>query len=266
MSKASQIAFESGVAKAKRYGGAAWIARARAILPGGESVVGRDAGESMENGGIVDMHVVAGSSENWAESMGSGHLRLRVHVEPGASLRWLCGRQAGAEASSREVGVSLEEGASFDYVQSFELARGQSHAEVLKVVFKGPRAKALIVSRFAQGAGSELCQEVLGHITPNAQGAEFAQSSKALRFGGAAATLIEPNLKVEVDEASARHGAAHGEVPPESAHALRARGFSPQQAETMLKQAFLAQAWEDAQASDEERRLVGLAPLEDLWN
>lgn len=255
MSKASQAAFESLRAKAaKQSQPTAW--RLGVELVGPWAIGGADElpapGQALiwfGADGVARARLGAAARAAIVEAVGPGSLDIAVSLGDGASLRWLASRESGCQASSRKIEVELGERALLEMVSSFGLADGESHAEMLGVHFLGKSAAASLVGRYAQDDRSSLCQEVMGHIGKSAAGAQFSQSAKTLRFGHPALSLIEPNLKVEVDEASASHGAAHGAVSPEALHALQARGIEAGDALAMLRGAFLRQPWEAAGAT-----------------
>lgn len=270
MSKASRAAFLALSRKAAAGPSPApWRLGAELLGPWAHGAAGElpGAGQALifvDADGAVSAKLGAGAIASIVEQMGAGAARVELSLGEGASLRWLTSRAAGP-ASSREVNAALDARSSLVMISAFGLAKGESHAELLSVAFAGKSAKAELVGRYAQDEGSSLCQEVLGHIGKSAAGAEFAQSSKTLRFGNPALSLIEPNLKVEVDEASARHGAAHGAVSAEALHALQARGIDEAQALEMLRGAFLRQPWEAAGATDQERALLKIQK-EGAWS
>lgn len=258
MSKASQAAFESLRAKAsKQRPPRAWRLGVELVGPwaiGGEGEL-PEPGQALIFFGADGMaRARLGALANAAivEEVGPGFLEMSLSLGEGASLRWLASRESGCVASSRKIEIELGERSRVEMISSFGLADGESHAEMLAVHFVGKSAAASLVGRYAQDVRSSLCQEVMGHIGKNAAGAQFSQSAKTLRFGHPALSLIEPNLKVEVDEASASHGAAHGAVSPEALHALQARGVEAGDALAMLRSAFLRQPWEASGATAEE--------------
>lgn len=234
--------------------------RSKAVQTSWKAWQGRAASES----GVHYAMIKSGSSETWTDKISAGAEKIEVNVGDGASLTWHCGRESACETSSRDIVVTLGAGSRFEMIEAFEVAENQAHGERLVVDFAGPGSSAKIVSRWAQCKGSTLCQEALGRIGPNARGARFAQSAKAIRLGKPRATLLEPNLRVEVDEASATHGAAHGAVDADLMHALMSRGLGHAQAQKMLVDAFLGAAWSGVQMSGPDRQKLGLAP-EEQW-
>lgn len=210
------------------------------------------------------INVAPGVRERRIEVFRSGARGLRVVLGEKSSLVWLVSRDGSAKSTYREINVELAEGASFEMIEAFELSAGQSHGEMLSVNFHGPRASARLVCRCVQQQGSSLCQEAFGGIGPDAAGAVFSQSAKSVRTGHAL-TLLEPNLRVEVDEATASHGAAHGALDELALHALLSRGFDPEQARSMLVEAFLGEAWTGAGLDRIDRVKLGL-PEDSLWS
>lgn len=203
-------------------------------------------------------------AERW-DVLRSGVCDWDVEVAAGACLRWAVGREAGCSASFRSMRVKLAQGASFELAQGFTLDAGCSHGEKIEIIFAGPGAKATLTSRWAQSERSTLCQESLGAMGPFSAGAIFEQSSKALRLGDGALSLIEPNLRVEIDDVSASHGAAHGPIDELALHALRARGLPDDTSRSMLAQAFVEEAWLKMNFTEIDRKKL-LLPEVEVWN
>ena len=151
----------------------------------------------------------------------------------------------------------MHEGSRLLLAEAFELGVDDCHGESIRVEMAGEGCHAELVGRWAQGLGSQLCQESLGVIRKGAPRSFFDQSSKSLKKGDARLTLLEPNLRVEVDEARANHGAAHGQVDEMSMHALMSRGLSRDLSSRLVVASFLGQAWKRAQASQEDLDRLG---------
>lgn len=203
-------------------------------------------------------------SDRW-DVLREGVCDWEVEVGAGASLRWGVGREPGCPASFRTLRVRLAAGASFEMAQGYEVDEGCAHGEKIEILFEGPGARAVVVSRWAQGPRSTLCQESLGAMGPSSAGAVFEQSSKSLRLGPGALSLIEPNLRVEIDDVSASHGAAHGPLDELALHALRSRALPDEVARRMLAQAFVEEAWVGVELTAVDRMKLGL-PEEQTWS
>jgi hypothetical protein len=196
------------------------------------------------------------SSRRISMNLGGQSRSVNIVVANGGRLTVLGRRTLDSERSSLRLCVSLGSGSSFEYIQAFELPSGHAHAEIIDIDFVGKSARANINTYCAQSSGSLWIQESSAHIEARGAGAAFKQSAKSLRLGQKAHAMIEPNLMVGIDEASASHGAAQGSPSAELLHAMQARGFELFEAMNFAKDAFLSQAiegssWENAQAECE---------------
>lgn len=88
------------------------------------------------------------------------------------------------------------------------------------------------------------------HLTARAQRADAAQSHRALLRSDQAASNATPSLEIEADDVRCSHGATTSRLDDEVRFYLRARGIPEAETDTMLMEAFLAQA-----------QLTPLAPL-----
>lgn len=224
--------------------------------PAGAGAEGVDF-EWEEGSGDWLVNVAPGVSAKWVDVVRDGSVEVRVVLGAGASLTWLVGRALGAAASSRRVGVQMREGSRLLLAEAFELGVDDCHGESITVEMGGAGCHAELAGRWAQGQGSQLCQETLGVIGKEGAKSFFGQSSKTLKKGCARLALLEPNLRVEVDEARANHGAAHGQVDELSMHALMSRGLGREEAGRLVVAAFLGHVWTSAGATEGDLARLG---------
>jgi hypothetical protein len=209
--------------------------------------------ESFNNGQRYKVLIKSGVAATWIDMIGDGFLGIDIVMEANSCLVWILNRGCHCSASSREVNIQMLGGSQLVMAEAFELNEASSHGEKVSVDMQGPGCHAKLVGRWAQNKGSQLCQETLGVISKLAPGGWFEQSSKSLKLGDSKLTLLEPNLCVEIDEAKANHGAAHGGVDELSMHALMSRGLSRDVASKMVVSSFLGQAWSSSGVSAEIR-------------
>jgi Fe-S cluster assembly scaffold protein SufB len=232
MSKASRLAFESVESK----------------LAGAEQ---------------TEIRLERGEARRCALDLGGKSRAVSVYVADGASLSICSLRGQSSERSTLRLRVVVGADSTFEYIQAFELPSGHAHAEIVEVDFSGRNSSARLVSHVAQSSGSLWIQESQATIEQRGAGARFKQAAKSLRLGERAHAIVEPMLRVVIDEASASHGAAHGSPSPELLHAMQARGFSLGEAYEFAKDAFFSQALEGTPWDGAS--LAALKPESEAW-
>jgi len=87
-------------------------------------------------------------------------------------------------------------------------------------------------------------------VAEGANGTDAGQVFRNLLLSDKARADSIPELEVLADEVKAAHGAASSPVNPEQVHYLMSRGHSPQQAETLIVEGFLIDAFSTLSDSD----------------
>lgn len=81
-------------------------------------------------------------------------------------------------------------------------------------------------------------------IASDAQQTDAAQSLRGLLANQGAAINLKPELLIYADDVKAAHGATVGALDQEALHYLATRGIPPQEAQSLLMAAFVAQNWQ----------------------
>src|ERR1051326_2687011 len=89
-------------------------------------------------------------------------------------------------------------------------------------------------------------------VAKGANGSDSRQTAKGLLLGERAEIDLKPELEILADDVKCAHGAAIGDLDPESLFYLRSRGVAEAEARAMLMRAFLGDAIE--QIADDDVR------------
>ena len=82
------------------------------------------------------------------------------------------------------------------------------------------------------------------HVHPNAQRIKADQSNKTLLFSRDAQMNTKPQLEIFADDVECSHGATIGQIEDQAMFYIKSRGISQEEAEQILEEAFLSEAWE----------------------
>ena len=94
-------------------------------------------------------------------------------------------------------------------------------------------------------------------VAEGANGSDSRQTAKGLLLGAGAEIDLKPELEILADDVKCAHGAAVGDLDPESLFYLRSRGVPEAEARALLMRAFLEDAV--AEIADESIRA-------DVWS
>ena len=81
-------------------------------------------------------------------------------------------------------------------------------------------------------------------VAHGANGADSRQTAKGLLLGNRAEIDLKPELEILADDVKCAHGAAVGDLDPESLFYLRSRGIPEAEARALLMRAFVGDAVE----------------------
>ena len=199
---------------------------------------------------------------------------LRIHLEKGASVRWLRLGQLDKNISlTSRMMVQLEENSRFDWY-NFGSDHGSTRQEMV-FDFNGPGANAHLYSAY-RADGSAICdydilmRHLVGqtysrqtfhaiasdkgqasfqskiYIAEGANDTDAGQSHKALLLSDEAMVNAYPSLEIYTDRVKCAHGATTGELDPMQIFYLRTRGISDEVARALLMEGFLAEVLQEA--------------------
>jgi Fe-S cluster assembly protein SufD len=100
----------------------------------------------------------------------------------------------------------------------------------------------LVINSACAGSSRSIATGLL-KVAEGANGTDAGQVFRNLLLSDKARADSIPELEVLADEVKAAHGAASAPVNPEQIHYLMSRGLSPQQAEAMIVEGFLIDAF-----------------------
>ncbi|MBV9541423.1 MAG: Fe-S cluster assembly protein SufD [Alphaproteobacteria bacterium] len=135
-------------------------------------------------------------------------------------------REPGANAHLS--GVSVLGGLHADVTTEVHHASGHTHSEQLFKKVVGGKGRAVYQGRITVAEGADK--------------SDSRQTAKALLMGVRAEADLKPELEIFADDVKCAHGAAVGDLDPNSLFYLRARGIPEAEARNMLVRAFLEEA------------------------
>jgi len=180
---------------------------------------------------------------------------LLIELEAGASLA-LHLLNLGAGYGRFALKVTLGAGARFSF-GAVQLAFASQTLEVVtRIVHAAPQAFSRQVVRSV--AGGQATINYLGKVVVarGADGADGAQSIRAMLLGRGASANARPELEIHADDVRCAHGCAVGELDPEALFYLAQRGLPPETARRLMLQAFVAEAFAEAGVAEGEALLA----------
>ncbi|MDE2134491.1 MAG: SufD family Fe-S cluster assembly protein [Alphaproteobacteria bacterium] len=151
----------------------------------------------------------------------------------------------GSRLSRTELHILLQDVGAEAHLSGVMVLGGEGHADVtshIEHVSGGTRSTQL----FKKVAGGKSRAVYQGKITvrEGANGSDSWQTAKALLVGDRAEADLKPELIIFADDVKCAHGAAVGDLDPESLFYLRSRGIPEREARRLLVRAFLEEAVE----------------------
>ncbi|MDE1985801.1 MAG: Fe-S cluster assembly protein SufD [Alphaproteobacteria bacterium] len=158
----------------------------------------------------------------------------------------------GSRLSRTELHILLQEEDAEAHLSGVNVLGDEGHADLTSHIehVAGNTRSTQLFKKVAGGHSRAVYQ---GKITvrEGANGSDSRQTAKALLLGGRAEADLKPELIIFADDVKCAHGAAVGDLDPESLFYLRSRGVPEAEARHMLVRAFL----EDAVAEIENEEL-----------
>jgi Fe-S cluster assembly protein SufD len=157
---------------------------------------------------------------------------FKAHLESeGASLARL-----NLRVTLREPGASAE-------ISGVSVIGGALHSDLTTEVYHaaGKTTSVQVVKKAVGGRARAVYQ---GKITvaEGANGSDSRQTAKAILLSDRAEADLKPELEILADDVKCAHGAAVGDLDPESLFYLRSRGVPEEDARNLLIRAFLEDA------------------------
>ena len=227
--------------------------------------LGRIGTDALDNWREVSLD--AGETKRECMIVGSGapelH-RIRVTLGEGARLE-LFASNAGGDYTRVEVEVTLARGAHFEF-GGVTIGGGDVTREFVTTVrHDHPEATSNQTVRAVHWdtATGNFLGEI--KVARDAQKTDAAQDFKGLLLEAGASANAVPQLEIFADDVKCAHGATVGELDETARFYMAARGLSPELAQRLLVQAFIADAFVSLDDEDQHARLLdaALAALEE---
>ncbi len=175
----------------------------------------------------------------------AGIERIRVQVGKGAKFA-LFAVNADAGYGRLECEVTLAEGAHFEF-GGVTIGGGSAVQEfVTRCIHAEPGATSHQVVRAVQWG--KATGNFLGRIevVRDAQKTDAGQNFRAILLEKGASANTKPELEIFADDVKCAHGAAIGALDEKAGFYMAARGITPDVARRLQVQAFIADAFENA--------------------
>ncbi len=207
------------------------------VVPTGESATRHLVADA----GIHDFAVTIGASA-----------RMDFHV-----------LNAGSGYGRIAIDVTLHDGAHFEF-GAVQVGGGEANLEIVTTVrHVEPNATSNQVVRSVLGGAATGSYLGKVAVARDAQKTDSVQSVKAMLLSRTATANAKPELEIYADDVKCAHGATVGELDKTALFYLAARGIPPEDAQTLLLQAFVSEVFAGAEARDELEE-AALAALEKL--
>lgn len=184
--------------------------------------------------------------------------RIRVTLGEGARLD-LFATNAGGDYTRVEVEVTLAEGAHFEF-GGVTIGGDEVTREFVTTV-RHDHAHATSNQTVRSVHWDTATGNFLGEIkvAQHAQKTDAAQDFKGLLLEAGASANAVPQLEIFADDVKCAHGATVGELDEAARYYMAARGISPELAQRLLVQAFIADAFVALEDEAEHERLLDAA-------
>ncbi|UAB78435.1 SufD family Fe-S cluster assembly protein [Erythrobacter sp. SCSIO 43205] len=168
--------------------------------------------------------------------------RLRLTVGDGARAE-VFATSAGSDYTRLEIEVTLGKAAHFEF-GGVTIGGGDAVREfVTQTVHAEPNATSNQTVRavhWGQATGNFLGEI---KVARHAQKTDAAQDFKGLLLEAGASANAVPQLEIFADDVKCAHGATVGQLDEAARFYMAARGLSPEQAQRLLVQAFIGDAF-----------------------
>lgn len=162
-----------------------------------------------------------------------------IRIEAGERVRYIVPVLAGVDGPRTRQIILAGEGAE---VEVFGLFVGHGEAALkltLDTVHAAPHTRSRTLFKGALAGKSVFDVNGVIRMTKDAHGADAYLEERALLLSPDASATTLPSLEIEANDVRCKHAAAAGPVDPDALFYLRSRGFSPEEAETLLVRGFL---------------------------
>jgi Fe-S cluster assembly protein SufD len=156
----------------------------------------------------------------------------------------------GAKLSRTELHIALEGEGAEAHLSGVSVL-DDVHADVTTEMHHavGNTRSTQLFKYVAGGTGRGIYQGKVA-VAEGANGSDSRQSAKGLLLADRAEIDLKPELEILADDVKCAHGAAVGDLDPESLFYLRSRGIPEAEARAMLMRAFIGDAIDQIESED----------------
>jgi Fe-S cluster assembly protein SufD len=162
----------------------------------------------------------------------------------------------GGKLSRNELHIALEGEGAEAHLSGVSVLSEKRHADVTThLTHEAGNTRSIQLFKLIAGDHSRGVYQGKISVAHGANGSDSRQTAKGLLLGERAEIDLKPELEILADDVKCAHGAAIGDLDPESLFYLRSRGVAEVEARAMLMRAFLGDAIEEI-ADDETRASI----------
>ncbi|MFL6689563.1 MAG: SufB/SufD family protein [Alphaproteobacteria bacterium] len=149
----------------------------------------------------------------------------------------------GAKLSRTELHIALEGEGAQAHLSGVSVLGDGGHADVTtRITHAVGNTQSTQLFKIIAGGKSRGVNQGKISVAEGANGSDSRQTAKGLLLGERAEIDLKPELEILADDVKCAHGAAVGDLDPESLFYLRSRGVPEGDARALLMRAFLEDA------------------------
>jgi Fe-S cluster assembly protein SufD len=149
----------------------------------------------------------------------------------------------GARLSRTELHIALEGEGAQAHLSGVSVLGEAGHADVTtRITHAVGNTQSTQLFKIIAGGKSRGVYQGKISVAEGANGSDSRQTAKGLLLGERAEIDLKPELEILADDVKCAHGAAVGDLDPESLFYLRSRGLPEAEARALLMRAFLEDA------------------------
>jgi Fe-S cluster assembly protein SufD len=146
----------------------------------------------------------------------------------------------GAKLSRTELHIALEGEGAEAHLSGVGVLGDTRHADVTtRITHATGNTQSTQLFKLIAGGDSRGIYQGKISVAEGANGSDSRQTAKGLLLGERAEIDLKPELEILADDVKCAHGAAVGDLDPESLFYLRSRGVPESEARALLMRAFL---------------------------
>jgi Fe-S cluster assembly protein SufD len=149
----------------------------------------------------------------------------------------------GAKLSRTELHIALEGRGAEAHLSGVSVTGEGRHADITtRIAHAVDNTQSTQLFKLIAGGKSRGVYQGKISVAEGANGSDSRQTAKGLLLGERAEIDLKPELEIFADDVKCAHGAAVGDLDPESLFYLRSRGVPEPEARALLMRAFLEDA------------------------